>query len=87
MENAIITLLLSVVGALVIAIMIIVTIYKDRLQKAQKRCKELQRQNKILRHNNNEMYEFCAELLQKCQKHKIKMQIANAVFESRKKQY
>ena len=78
MTNLIINLLAALVGALVIAIMIIVTIYKDRLQKVQKRCEKLQRQNKILRHNNNEMYECCAELLQKCQKHKIKMQIASS---------
>lgn len=49
MESAIITLLVSAVGALVIAIMIIVTVYKHQLQKAQKRCDELQKQNNILR--------------------------------------
>lgn len=85
MESTIITLLASAVGALVIAIMIIVTVYKHQLQKAQKRCEELQRQNKTLRNNYNAMYDYCDELLQKCEKQKTKAQIADAVIESRKK--
>lgn len=85
MESVIITLLFSVIGALTITIMLIVTVYKDRLQKAHKQCEELQRQNKTLRNNYNALYDYCDELLQKCEKQKTKVQIAEAVIESHKK--
>lgn len=84
MESAIITLLVSAIGALVIAIMIIVTIYKDKLQKAQKRCESLERANKAWRNNYHALNEYCDELLQKCEKDKIKVQIADAVIKSQK---
>ena len=68
MESAIITLLVSAVGALVIAIMIIVTIYKDKLHKAQKRCEEMQSRYDVLSTNYETLYECCDELLKKREK-------------------
>jgi uncharacterized membrane protein (DUF106 family) len=68
MESVIINLLASAIGALVIAIIIIVTIYKDKLQKAQKRCEELQRRYNIACNNYDVLFDYCDELLNKCKK-------------------